>query len=222
VGSDEFRYPTTRAQLVARPDGYDYVIEGQKASWVTNGGIASHAQCSAAIETSNAAHCFFLVPLATPGISREEAPGKLGQRDMNQGAIVFDNVRIPRAWALKGEGFEQEVARLLAIAHSSMAAVISGTARAAYEETLAHSKRRWQGGKRICEHQLVQERLFKMFAEVEACRALSRTTLVYNWESAIPSLENAIRPRPIAPGLRFKSPTRRCNCLARKDLRPGT
>jgi alkylation response protein AidB-like acyl-CoA dehydrogenase len=193
VGSEEFRYPTTRAQLVARANGHDYLIEGQKASWVTNGGIATHALCSAAIEPSNAAHCLFLIPLTTPGISRGEAPGKLGQRDMNQGAIVFDNVRIPRDWALKGEGFEQEVVRLLAITHSSMAAVISGTARAAYEEAVAHSKRRWQGGKRICEHQLVQDRLFQMFSEVEACKALSRATLVYNWESAIPSLEKRYR-----------------------------
>jgi alkylation response protein AidB-like acyl-CoA dehydrogenase len=192
VGGDEFRYPTATAQLVARSDGQEYVIEGQKASWVTNGGIATHALCSAAIEPSKAAHRFFLIPLALPGISREGPFAKLGQREMNQGALVFDNVRVPRDCALRGEGFEQEVARLLAIAHSSMAAVISGTARAAYEEALAHSKRRWQGGKRICEHQLVQERLFEMFSEVEACRALSRATLVYNWESAIPSLENAI------------------------------
>ena len=71
VGSDEFRYPATRAQLVARPEGHDYVIVGQKSSWATNGGIATHALCSAAIEPSKAAHCFFLIPLTTPGISRE-------------------------------------------------------------------------------------------------------------------------------------------------------
>jgi alkylation response protein AidB-like acyl-CoA dehydrogenase len=221
VGSDEFRYPTTRAQLVARPDGHDYVIEGQKASWVTNGGIATHALCSAAIEPSNAAHCFFLVPLATPGISREEAPGKLGQRDMNQGAIVFDKVRVSHAWALKGEGFEHEVARLLAISHSSMAAVISGTARAAYQEALAHSKRRWQGGKRICEHQLVQERLFKMFSEVEACRALSRATLVYNWESAIPSLENAIAAKTYCTRTAFQVANQAMELFGADGFTPG-
>ena len=192
VGGAEFRYPPATAQLVARLDGHDYVIDGQKASWVTNGGIATHALCSAVIEPSKAAHCLFLIPLASRGISREEPASKLGQQEMNQGALVFDNVKIARDCALKGEGFEQDVGRLLAFVHSAMAAVITGTARAAYEEALAHSKRRWQGGKRICEHQLVQERLFKMFTEVEACRALSRATLIYNWESGVPSLENAI------------------------------
>jgi len=221
VGSDEFRYPTTRAQLVARPDGQDYLIEGQKASWVTNGGIATHALCSAAIEPSKAAHCFFLIPLTTPGISRGEAPGKLGQRDMNQGTIVFDNVRIPRAWSLKGEGFEQEVARVLAIAHSSMAAVICGTARAAYEEALTHSKRRWQGGKRICEHQLVQQRLFEMFSEVEACRALSRATLVYNWESALPSLENAIAAKTYCTRTAFQVADQAMQLFGADGFTPG-
>jgi alkylation response protein AidB-like acyl-CoA dehydrogenase len=192
VGGDEFRYPTTPAQLVARFDGHHYVIAGRKASWVTNGGIATHVVCSAAIEPSKAANRFFLIPLDIPGILRGESRTKLGQREMNQAAIIFDNVRIPREYALRGDGFELEVSRLLAILHSSMAAVICGTARAAYEEALAHSKRRQQGGKPICKHQLVQARLFEMFTEVEACRALSRATMIYNWESPAPSLENAI------------------------------
>jgi alkylation response protein AidB-like acyl-CoA dehydrogenase len=192
VGGDEFRRPTTRAQLVAKFDGHEYVIEGRKASWVTNGGIATHVLCSAAIEPSRSSNRFFLIPLDMPGIVRGDPPSKLGQREMNQGAIVFDNIRIPRDYALKGEGFEQEVARLLAIVHSSMAAVMCGTARAAYEEAMAHSRRRQQGGKRICDHQLVQARLFEMFTEIEACRALSRATMVYNWEGPTPSLENAI------------------------------
>jgi acyl-CoA dehydrogenase len=93
---------------------------------------------------------------------------------------------------LKGEGFEQELTRLLTIAHSAMAAIVTGTARAAFEAALEHSTRRRQGGKRICDHQLVQQALFEMFTAVEACRALSRATLVYNWAAKKPSLENAI------------------------------
>ncbi len=192
VGGGEFRYPTTQPQLIARAEGQEYVIDGHKAPWITNGGIATHALCSVAIEPSKAAQGFLVIPLDLPGISRGEPYGKMGQREMNQGAINFENVRVPRSFMLKGQGFEHEVARMLALGHCSMAAVITGTARAAYEEALAHSKRRHQGGKRICEHQLVQERLFEMFTEVEACRALSRATLIYNWDTATPSLASAI------------------------------
>jgi alkylation response protein AidB-like acyl-CoA dehydrogenase len=36
-----------------------------------------------------------------------------------------------------------------------------------------------QGGKRICDHQLVQKHLFDMFTKVSNCRLLSRAALVY-------------------------------------------
>jgi alkylation response protein AidB-like acyl-CoA dehydrogenase len=192
VGGGEFRYPSTGAQLVAHTEAGGCTIEGRKAAWVTNGGIATHALCSVELQPSKAAHAFVLIPLDLPGVSRGEAPKKMGQREMNQGAIAFDQVKAPRDCILKGEGFELEVSRLLTLAHSTMAAVMTGAARAAYEEALAHSKRREQGGKRICEHQLVQANLFEMFTEVEACRALSRATLIYNCQSSSPSLESAI------------------------------
>jgi len=204
VGGDEFRYPTSAAQLVLRTEADGCVIDGRKASWVTNGGIATHAICSAAIQPSKAAHCFVLVPLDLPGVSRGEPLRKMGQKEMNQAALIFDNVRISRDCIVKGEGFEQEVARMLALLHSAMAAAITGAARAAYEEALEHSKRREQGGRRICDHQLVQERLFEMFTEVEACRALSRATMVYNWDSAKPSLENAIAAKSFCTRTAFK------------------
>jgi len=192
VGSDEFRYPTNGVDLIARADSRKYVLEGQKAAWITNGGIATHALCSVTIEPSKAAQAFMVVPLDLPGVSRSPAPGKLGQREMNQAQIVFNKVEVPREYLLKGEGFEQEVARLLTLAHSGMAAIITGAARAAYEAALDHSTRRRQGGKRICDHQLVRQALFEMFTGVEACRAFSRAALVYNWETVKPSLETAI------------------------------
>ncbi|SRR5579885_798639 len=204
VGSDEFRYPTSGAQLVARVAGPDYLVNGSKASWITNGGIATHALCSVAIEPSKAAQGFLIIPLNLPGVSRGEQPRKMGQREMNQGALMFEDTRVPRHFMLKGEGFELEVVRMLAYAHSCMGAVITGTARAAYEEALEHAKRRRQGGRRICDHQLVQERLFEMFTEVEACRALSRAALIHNLEAATPSLEAAIAAKSYCTRTAFR------------------
>ena len=192
IGGAEFRYPTVGADLIAHAEGQKYMLEGRKAAWITNGGIATHALCSVAIAPSKAAQGFVVVPLDLPGVLRSPAPAKLGQREMNQGQIIFDNVEVPREYMLKGEGYEQEVTRLLTLAHSSVAAVVTGTARAAFEAAFEHSTRRRQGAKRICEHQLVQQALFEMYSEVEACRALSRANLIYNWAATIPSLESAI------------------------------
>jgi len=221
VGSDEFRYPTTGPDLVAHVDRQKYVLEGSKASWVTNGGIATHALCSVAIEPSKAAQGFLLIPLDLPGVSRAPAPAKLGQREMNQGQLIFEKVEVPREYMLKSEGFEQDVARLLALAHSAMAAIITGTARAAFEEALEHSKRRRQGGKRICDHQLVQENLFEMFTEVEASRALSRATIIYNWEAASPSLESAIAAKSYCTRAAFQVADRAMQMFGADGLTAG-
>ena len=192
VGTREFRYPAPDSQLVARPDGDHFIVDGRKASWVTNGGIATHALCSVLIEHSRSSHSFVVVPLELAGVTRGEAPFKIGQREMNQGALFFENVRVPHELMLKGQGYEQEVERLLALAHSTLAAIMTGTARAAYEEALKHSKQRRQGGSRICDHQVVQQSLFEMFTRVEASRALSRAAMIYNWGAKPVSMETAI------------------------------
>jgi alkylation response protein AidB-like acyl-CoA dehydrogenase len=63
---------------------------------------------------------------------------------------------------------------VLAGANAGMSATFSGVARAAVEEALTYAQKRVQGGVPIVEHQLVQRRLFDMFAKLEAARSLSR------------------------------------------------
>jgi len=67
-----------------------------------------------------------------------------------------------------------------------------GVARAAFEEALDYCKVRIQGGKPLCEHQWIQQKLFEMFTKVESARALSRSALIYNTETLPPALELSI------------------------------
>ena len=106
---------------------------------------------------------------------------KMGQRDLNQGEIYFDNVRIPQKYLLFGPDmymFLHEA--VLAAANASMGNTATGLARAAFEEALTYAKVRVQGGKPIIEHNSVRQRLAEMFAKVESCRALSRAVRLYN------------------------------------------
>lgn len=201
-GSDELAVRTTefydagiRGQMVARLNGDHYVLNGQKALWVSNGSIATHAltylSLDSAIGMSGGAVAF--VPLDLPGVTRGAPFDKLGQRDLNQGEILFDNVRVPRRLMLLGPAtYELTLSRTLTAATTAIAAIFTGVARAAFEEALAYTDQRVQGGRPISQHQLVQRRLFDMFSKIEAARALSRATMIHNHASQTPSLENAI------------------------------
>jgi alkylation response protein AidB-like acyl-CoA dehydrogenase len=194
-GTPQFHNPRVSGQVVARADGDSYVINGQKAAWVSNGTIATHAALYLTTErkAGMAGGGIAFVPLNLPGVSKGKPLNKLGQRALNQGEIYFDNVRIPRSWMLtRSDGYEHELEQTLTFANTAMSTAFTGVARAAYEEALEYSKQRIQGGKPICEHQLVQKHLFEMFTKVEACRALSRAVMIYNQTSLTPSLEHAI------------------------------
>jgi alkylation response protein AidB-like acyl-CoA dehydrogenase len=185
AGTEVFRDPNVFYGVTARADGDEWVISGQKSAWVSNGTIATHALCFLGIEERRGGGMqgggIALIPLDLPGASKGPALDKLGQRALNQGEIFFDDVRVPRHYMLVGpEGYELVLEAVLAGANGFMGITFAGLARAAFEEALAYTKQRVQGGKPICEHQLVQKRLFDMFARVQAAYNLARSTLIYN------------------------------------------
>jgi alkylation response protein AidB-like acyl-CoA dehydrogenase len=194
VGASEFRYPQIPGELIARPESDDYVLTGRKSTWVGNGTIATHALTHVTIESKGmASRDILLIPLDLPGISRGEMFSKIGQRELNQGEIIFENVRVPRNLSVtKIEGYEQSLTKILGHANACLSAIFTGLARAAYEEALSYSKRRVQGDKPLYQHQLVQKRIFDMYVEVEASRALATVALSSEVGGTQPRLEQAL------------------------------
>ena len=184
-----FSDPALKANCVACKDGDDYVINGQKAAWVSNGTIADIAVLFCSLDPSQGfkGGAVFLVPLDLPGIARPKPLDKLGQRALNQGEIFFSDVRIPAAYMVLGpEFYSLALETMLAHANAAMGQLFVGVARAAYEHAVDYAKQRVQGGVPIFEHQSVRGRLFKMFMQVEAARALARRVTMYN--AVIPPL----------------------------------
>lgn len=167
----------------ARLDGDEWVINGQKAAWVSGGTIANYALLFCGIDQSKGMEGggVFFCPLDLPGISKGKALEKVGQRDLNQGEIFFDNVRLPKKYLLFGpDMFKMAFDATLATANSFMGVMATGLARASFEEALNYAKVRVQGGKPIIEHQSVRQRLFELFSKVETSRAISRNVWLYN------------------------------------------
>jgi alkylation response protein AidB-like acyl-CoA dehydrogenase len=178
-----FRDPSLRANCIARRDGDDFVIDGQKSAWVSNGSIATVAALFCTIDDDKGFvnGGVALVPLDEPGVSRGRPLDKLGQRALNQGEIYFDKVRIPASWMLIGpELYEFAVEQVLALANAAMGSIFVGCGRAALEHALEYAHTRVQGGAPIFQHQSVKSRLFRMFSRVEAARSLARRVAAFN------------------------------------------
>jgi alkylation response protein AidB-like acyl-CoA dehydrogenase len=107
---------------------------------------------------------------------------KLGLRDSPQGDIVFDDVRIPDDYMIiRPPFYEYRVGQIICVTSCFMGAVFTGLACAAFEEALKYSKDRVQGGKPLCEHQSVKQKLYKMFEMVESSRYYTRKVMEHVW-----------------------------------------
>lgn len=195
LGTAEFSDPRIRGEVVARRDGDDYIIDGSKSAWVSNGTIATHTVAYLTLEPNKgiAGGGVAFIPLDLPGVSKGEPLDKLGQRALNQGSIDFHEVRIPKRYLLvQAPAYAGVLTQTLAMTNALMGAIFTGVARSAYEMALEYARERVQGGKPLCEHQLIQMRLFEMYSKVETSRAISRAAMVYNDGTREPALECSI------------------------------
>jgi alkylation response protein AidB-like acyl-CoA dehydrogenase len=175
----------------------EYIVNGEKSSWVSNGTIATHALLHVALDPSRGmqGQGLAIIPLDLPGISRGKPLDKMGQRPLNQGSIIFQDARIPKKYmvipvpdfinASKGQG--------LATVNGGMSIVFAGLAKAAFDEAFTYAKQRVQGGVPLYEHPTIKLKLMKMFMMVEAARANVRRMAMYNLQNPLaPSVTHAV------------------------------
>ncbi len=190
-----FSDPAIKAQCRARLDGDAYIINGQKSAWVSCGTVATHCALFCQMDPSmgHAGGAIFAMPLDLPGVSKGAPLNKHGQRDLNQGEIFFDNVRVPKEYLIAGpEAYEALLEITLSATTSLMGVFSAGVARAAFEEALAYAKTRVQGGKTLIEYPTIQEKLFHMFSKVETTRRISRAAYIYNQNTSTPAEEYSL------------------------------
>jgi acyl-CoA dehydrogenase len=162
-------------QLLAEKDGSDYVLSGTKC-WISNGGEADLYTVFATLDRSSRHQgiCAFIVPADLPGISLGKKEDKLGQRASNTCSIHFDGVRIPASQRLgaEGEGFKIAM-RTLDRTRPPIAALATGIAQRALDESTAYALERKAFGSPIGNFQAVQFMLADMAKEIEAARLLT-------------------------------------------------
>ena len=182
VNTPFYRDPKITKGIRAKRVGDDWIINGQTAAWVSNGPIATNAVIYPLIDPSRGmAGCgSFVIDLAQPGVTRGKPLEKMGQRDLTNGEIYFDDAIVPHEDMLAGPDlFESHFDAALAFLNASMGAFFTGLARACYDLAVEYAKERVQGGKPIIEHTNIRLRLFDMLRKVELCRAYSRAAFQY-------------------------------------------
>ena len=196
-----------KPNCIARKQGDSFVINGQKAAWVSNGTIATSAAlfCAADLGDGKKGSGIFLVPLDVPGVSRGKSLDKIGQRALNQGEIFFEDVRVPAHYMVLGPDLYQFAGeQVLCQANGGMGSLFVGLARAALELAIDYAKERIQGGAPIFAHQSVKGRLFEMFRKVESARALNRRVVIYNATSGSPQVHYAIASKVTSTNTAFE------------------
>ncbi len=158
----------------AEADGDGFVINGSK-NFITNG-PAADVMLVFAMTRKNVGHkgiTAFIVPTGTPGLVRSKPDEKLGIHAAQSCTVFFENLRVPVAQRLGGEGEGFKVAMsTLDGGRIGIASQALGIARAAYEKALAYSKERKAFGTPLADKQAIQFMLADMALDLDAARLL--------------------------------------------------
>ena len=167
---------------VARKDGDDYVISGQKM-WITNS-LQADWMCMLVNTSDGPQHknkSLVMVPMRdgpngklTKGIEVARKIRKIGMHSSDTGLIYFDEVRVPQRnlIGVEGQGFIYQMQqfqeeRLWAGANALSA--LDGCIR----DTIEWARERKMFGATLLDQQWVQFKLVELQTEVEALRALT-------------------------------------------------
>jgi alkylation response protein AidB-like acyl-CoA dehydrogenase len=166
AGSDALGAMSTRA----RRDGDGYVLRGEK-TFITN---APHADFFLVYAKDEAGSVqAFLVERGAQGLATSTPFAKMGMRSSPTGSVFLDDVRVP-AEHLLGGGLRDRghVRKSLASERIGLAVMSYGIAERCFEIALEYARTRVQGGKPIAEHQLVQQRLARMYVGLSNARRI--------------------------------------------------
>ncbi|MGH7722445.1 MAG: acyl-CoA dehydrogenase family protein [Candidatus Dormibacteria bacterium] len=163
-------------QTRATRQGDDYVITGSKI-WITDGGVADTIVVFAKTDPkagSKGVSAFVLDNARQlEGLTATTIHGKLGIRGSNTAELHFDEVVVPAANLLGGEGSGFGLGmRVLDRSRPGVASQALGIAQGALDYAVAYARERKQFGKAIAEFQGIQFMIADMETQTAAARAV--------------------------------------------------
>src|SRR5512134_672634 len=160
-------------RATAVKDRGEYVLTGTKV-FATNGAVASvYAVLARTSAAGRDGLSFFLVERDTRGLSIGRIEKKLGQRGSNTAEVILDEVRVPAGNLLgvEGKGFQLAM-KDFDMSRPAVGAQALGIAEGALAEMVRYARQRETFGKRLCDHQMIQQIIADSATLVEASRGL--------------------------------------------------
>jgi citronellyl-CoA dehydrogenase len=172
-------------KTVAKKDGGDYVINGQK-TFITNGTRADFITLLAKTNPEAGAHgcSFFLVPTKTKGFHVSKALKKIGNKSSDTAELFFEDMRIPARYRLGEEnmGFMYLMQNFQTERLIAGASAVSG-AFLMIEDAIAYGRDRSAFGKPIIKREVWQHKFVDLLTKLEAAKAyVYQTVDRYNEE----------------------------------------
>lgn len=157
-----------------KKDGDDYIINGTK-NWITNGPEAGICVLMATSDTAKGHKGIsaFVHRMDIPGVSCGKREDKMGIRGSPTSSIMYDNVRLSKEALLYEEsrGFTVAMTTLNG-GRIGVAAQAIGIARSAFDDALRYAKEREAFGRKICDHQSIQNYFADMVCRIDSSRYL--------------------------------------------------
>jgi alkylation response protein AidB-like acyl-CoA dehydrogenase len=173
-----YNVPEVNMDTTARRDGEEWVLNGRK-QFISNGYDASLYVVYANTDDTKGmllGTSSFLVPRDAPGLEVTKCNETMGGRFMNNGEIVFDDVRLPADHLLCEGNALGQAGVYFRPGKVLMAAKSLGIGVGVYEQTVRFVHERVQGGRVLIKHQAIASRLADMATRLEAVAALLRHT----------------------------------------------
>src|SRR5882724_3843423 len=170
-----YNVPEAAMQTRAVKQGRDWVINGRK-QFISNGYDAGlyvvYANTNPKLGMLQGTSSF-LVPRDTPGLTVARCNETLGCRFMNNGELVFEDMRVPEDHLLAENDALGRAGVYFQPGKIIQAAKNLGVGVRAFEVTADYVQNYVQGGRILIKHQAVALRLAEMATAIEATRALT-------------------------------------------------
>lgn len=170
----------TNIELSIKKEGDEWVLNGRK--WFITGALYARTQIFIVMGKSDADNpdrhkqqTQVLVPKSTPGITLVRPLTTLGYDDapIGHAEIIFDNVRVPLANVLLGEGRGFDIAQgRLGPGRMHHCMRLIGCAQRSLELACKRANSRTTFGRPLSKHQSVREDISRCFSEIEMARLL--------------------------------------------------